>query len=210
MEYLLYVSHSTRTPQHNDPCREPERINVMLSRARNGLVMIGNSSTLRNASSAEARKHWGKVRLMVAMVALLGSCQVMTLSNPRTTVTTNQQLPPPRKCSWCCAHDHHILCSAGLEVMMVSTSSAQVGPAGMDPACDRRPHLDCTDCAPRPAQVLDKLGPMGAISPGLPAVCQQHHNASLLTSPAAFKELTPNGGCCQPCNAIMPCGHMCE
>ena len=42
--------------------REPERINVMLSRARNGLVMIGNSQTLENASSAEARKHWSVVR----------------------------------------------------------------------------------------------------------------------------------------------------
>eukprot|EP00878_Enallax_costatus_P028017 GHUV01030215.1.p1 GENE.GHUV01030215.1~~GHUV01030215.1.p1 ORF type:complete len:301 (+),score=100.18 GHUV01030215.1:59-904(+) len=41
--------------------REPERINVMLSRARHGLIMIGNASTLRNASSSEGRKHWAVV-----------------------------------------------------------------------------------------------------------------------------------------------------
>jgi hypothetical protein len=41
--------------------REPERINVLLSRARDGLILIGNSTTLRNASSAAARKHWSVV-----------------------------------------------------------------------------------------------------------------------------------------------------
>ncbi|GAX74369.1 hypothetical protein CEUSTIGMA_g1818.t1 [Chlamydomonas eustigma] len=41
--------------------REPERINVLLSRARHGLIMIGNASTLRGASNSEANKHWGKV-----------------------------------------------------------------------------------------------------------------------------------------------------
>jgi hypothetical protein len=41
--------------------REPERINVLLSRARHGCIIIGNSATLRNASSPDARKHWGVV-----------------------------------------------------------------------------------------------------------------------------------------------------
>ncbi len=41
--------------------REPERINVLLSRARHGMVLIGNSHTLRNAKSVEARRHWGVV-----------------------------------------------------------------------------------------------------------------------------------------------------
>ncbi|KAG2495742.1 hypothetical protein HYH03_006339 [Edaphochlamys debaryana] len=40
---------------------EPERINVLLSRARQGMVLIGNSDTLRNAKSPEARRHWGRV-----------------------------------------------------------------------------------------------------------------------------------------------------
>ena len=41
--------------------REPERINVLLSRARHGLLLIGSAGTLRRASSADARRHWGKV-----------------------------------------------------------------------------------------------------------------------------------------------------
>lgn len=41
--------------------REPERINVLMSRARHGMVLIGNTDTLRHAKSPEARKHWGQV-----------------------------------------------------------------------------------------------------------------------------------------------------
>ncbi|KXZ51993.1 hypothetical protein GPECTOR_10g1015 [Gonium pectorale] len=41
--------------------REPERINVLLSRARHGMILIGNAATLRNAKSPEARRHWGRV-----------------------------------------------------------------------------------------------------------------------------------------------------
>lgn len=40
---------------------EPERINVLLSRARHGLIMLGNTSTLKSATSTAARKHWGAV-----------------------------------------------------------------------------------------------------------------------------------------------------
>ncbi|GFR50032.1 hypothetical protein Agub_g12193 [Astrephomene gubernaculifera] len=41
--------------------REPERINVLLSRARHGMLLIGNSHTLRHAKHPEARRHWGRV-----------------------------------------------------------------------------------------------------------------------------------------------------
>ncbi|KAG2452041.1 hypothetical protein HYH02_003079 [Chlamydomonas schloesseri] len=41
--------------------REPERINVLLSRARHGMILFGNSKTLRNAKSPEGRRHWGGV-----------------------------------------------------------------------------------------------------------------------------------------------------
>ena len=100
--------------------KEPERINVLLSRARHGMILIGNSSTLRSASSAEARKHWGVV--------------------------------------------------------------------------------------------LDNLEHSGAVLPGLPAVCQQHQRAvlPLLDSPGAFSERAPDGGCTAPCEAVLPCGHMCR
>jgi hypothetical protein len=38
--------------------REPERINVLLSRARNAMIIFGNASCLRHASSPEGRRHW--------------------------------------------------------------------------------------------------------------------------------------------------------
>ncbi|KAL6759018.1 P-loop containing nucleoside triphosphate hydrolase protein, partial [Haematococcus lacustris] len=41
--------------------KEPERINVLLSRARHGMILIGNADTLRNASSSAAKSHWGRV-----------------------------------------------------------------------------------------------------------------------------------------------------
>lgn len=99
--------------------REPERINVLLSRARNGLILIGNSTTLRNASNAAARQHWGVV--------------------------------------------------------------------------------------------LDQLEASGSIMSGLPAVCQQHERKlPLLDTPDSFRVHAPDGGCTMPCNATLPCGHVCK
>lgn len=38
--------------------REPERINVLLSRARDGMIIMGNAACLRSASHPEGRRHW--------------------------------------------------------------------------------------------------------------------------------------------------------
>jgi hypothetical protein len=46
--------------------KEPERINVMLSRARCGMIIIGSARTLREARSQAAREHWGKVLGLLA------------------------------------------------------------------------------------------------------------------------------------------------
>lgn len=46
--------------------------------------------------------------------------------------------------------------------------------------------------------------------PGLPSECQLHATRALLRSPKAFAEQAPQGGCCLPCNAKMPCGHVCQ
>lgn len=40
---------------------EPGRINVLLSRARHGLILVGNSHTLRAASNPAGRRNWGIV-----------------------------------------------------------------------------------------------------------------------------------------------------
>lgn len=36
----------------------PERLNVLLSRARDGLIMIGNMDTFMNARNAEGKRLW--------------------------------------------------------------------------------------------------------------------------------------------------------
>jgi hypothetical protein len=41
--------------------REPERINVLMSRALQGLILIGSSHTLLHAASTAAREHWGVI-----------------------------------------------------------------------------------------------------------------------------------------------------
>jgi hypothetical protein len=41
--------------------REPERVNVLLSRARHGMILFGDSDTLRHARSTDARRVWGRV-----------------------------------------------------------------------------------------------------------------------------------------------------
>lgn len=46
---------------------EPERVNVMLSRARHGMILIGNSETLLRCSSERGRVLWEeKMRLLKA------------------------------------------------------------------------------------------------------------------------------------------------
>lgn len=98
--------------------REPERINVLMSRARHGMVLVGSAATLRNCRSSAGRQHWGKV--------------------------------------------------------------------------------------------LGLIEAAGGMLPGLPSECQLHATRALLRSPKAFAEQAPQGGCCLPCNAKMPCGHVCQ
>eukprot|EP00884_Botryococcus_braunii_P010997 jgi/Botrbrau1/1989/Bobra.0052s0031.1 len=46
--------------------REPERVNVLLSRARDGLIMIGNGTTLTHARNDEGRKIWEQLLRMLS------------------------------------------------------------------------------------------------------------------------------------------------
>lgn len=102
--------------------REPERINVLLSRARHGLILTGNATTLRNASSAAARKHWGVVLDQLAAsnsivtglpavcqqhgssLGLLGSAEAFALHAPYggCTLPCNATLPCGHACKLRC------------------------------------------------------------------------------------------------------------
>ena len=44
---------------------------------------------------------------------------------------------------------------------------------------------------------------------GLPAVCQNHGSRNVLSSPKDFETYCRDGGCKEPCNKILGCGHPC-
>jgi hypothetical protein len=103
--------------------REPERIDVLNSRARLGFILIGNSNTFRRSKNAEARKHWGEVleklehtgSLLTGLPAqcqqhgtrvLLDSPQAFTEKSPSggCCLPCDEKLP--------CGHICHLRCHA--------------------------------------------------------------------------------------------------
>jgi hypothetical protein len=60
---------------------EPERINVLISRARHGLILIGSAATFRRAKNPEGRRHWSGLLTKLEetqsiMRGLPGVCQI--------------------------------------------------------------------------------------------------------------------------------------
>lgn len=98
---------------------DPERVNVLLSRARDGLIMVGSAETLVGSSSQSGARLWHGV--------------------------------------------------------------------------------------------LGELTAAGCVHTAFPAQCQMHGTrpAQPLVNSAAFRRFVPDGGCEQPCTAVLPCGHRC-
>lgn len=99
--------------------KDPERVNVLLSRARDGLIMVGSADTLVGSSSQSGSRLW--------------------------------------------------------------------------------------------RGVLGELAAAGCVRTSFPAQCQMHGTrpAQPLSTIAAFRRFVPDGGCDQPCMAVLPCGHRC-
>ncbi|KAK4163750.1 putative AAA family ATPase [Cladorrhinum sp. PSN259] len=59
---------------------------------------------------------------------------------------------------------------------------------------------------------FDILKAKGQLFDGLPAKCEKHPDRrAILTSTADFEKLCPDGGCTEPCNALLRCGvHTCR
>ncbi|KAH7098450.1 P-loop containing nucleoside triphosphate hydrolase protein [Auriculariales sp. MPI-PUGE-AT-0066] len=60
-------------------------------------------------------------------------------------------------------------------------------------------------------KLFDYMLARGNIYAGLPVRCEQHPDRKeLVSTPAEFGKKSPDGGCLQPCGAMMPCGrHQC-
>lgn len=64
-ESKIVIISLTRSNPNNDIgfMYSPERLNVLLSRARDGMIMIGNSNTFKN--SRKGKEIWGKLFSML-------------------------------------------------------------------------------------------------------------------------------------------------
>ena len=111
--------------------KEAQRVNVLLSRARDCLILIGNADTLRTGS--HSTRTWS------------------------TVLRAQPSVNAPRR------------------------SARQAGPG------------------------FEGL----PVLLGLPACCERHSVQKLLQTPQDFAEFAPAGGCTKPCNAKLPCGHIC-
>ncbi|KAG1673298.1 hypothetical protein FOA52_002578 [Chlamydomonas sp. UWO 241] len=114
--------------------REPEHINVLLSRARHGLILVSNAECLLNAKSHAAREHWGRLlgalnESKSVLRGLPSQCHVhgtkATLDSPAAFLEhapqggchmmCGQEMPCGHTCQLRChptdqAHEH-VLCS---------------------------------------------------------------------------------------------------
>jgi hypothetical protein len=127
---------------------EPQRVNVLLSRARDALVLVGNMHCLCGHAAA--------VSSTEAAIQLKGK-------NPRA---------PP-----------HRYTAKVLEYQVTK-------------------HM-------RDQNTWAKVLKHVKLVPGFPARCQQHGTQVLLRAPQDFESHAPDGGCMQPCDAPLQCGHAC-
>ena len=58
--------------------------------------------------------------------------------------------------------------------------------------------------------ILDEMEARDQIGPAFPIVCPRHpEQARLIFQPGEIPLHAPNGGCVLPCDARLPCGHIC-
>lgn len=54
------------------------------------------------------------------------------------------------------------------------------------------------------------IGFVSLLGPALTVNCVNHNKTLRVTSAEDFNKLSPEGGCTNPCNAPLPCGHSCK
>jgi hypothetical protein len=195
--------------------REPERINVMLSRAREGLIMVGNAKTFANASNSEAQHHWGHVfGLLLKEGQLVDSFPAVCkchgtrqeLKTPKDfrdrtpdggcPMPCGQKLPCGHTCTLRChAYDHaHVRC----EELVISFCPSQhlVTRKCSDPeaACPTCVELEQMREEQRRAarKLVSVHTNMSWIVPALPAQTIARHSTS--TRPTKWSALSHNAG----------------
>ena len=59
--------------------------------------------------------------------------------------------------------------------------------------------------------VINILHERRQVGYGMPIVCNKHpHYKNTIFEPEQFEQVSPDGGCYEPCNMSLPCGHVCQ
>ncbi|KAG0000655.1 hypothetical protein BGZ80_006325, partial [Entomortierella chlamydospora] len=59
-------------------------------------------------------------------------------------------------------------------------------------------------------KVIGELRQYNRVGEGLPIVCKNHpHIENFASTPEMLSTMSPDGGCSEPCNFDMSCGHIC-
>ncbi|KDQ16534.1 hypothetical protein BOTBODRAFT_107034 [Botryobasidium botryosum FD-172 SS1] len=70
--------------------------------------------------------------------------------------------------------------------------------------------IDLASGSPMWAKVLSELQECNAIGSGFPIACHRHPDrAQIIDRPGILPIIAPDGGCLEPCNVKLPCGHTC-
>ncbi|KAL5364485.1 hypothetical protein BJX96DRAFT_187908 [Aspergillus floccosus] len=212
--------------------RTPSRINVLLSRAKHGMYLIGNSATSRNVEM------WGRVLDMLEREGNIGYTLDLTCPrHPEASITVSEpdhfaQYSPEGGCSLqCgkrlqCGHPCKQKChSEMLHSVVYCPEQCQRLQQGCSHPCPK----PCGDPCPKQCAVpifdADRLLPCGHLMTHLP--CWQAQDLSLVNcSTLVYREIphcrhrasvachvdvnSVNYQCTHQCGSVLSCGHNCK
>ncbi|KAI9376161.1 hypothetical protein BJX61DRAFT_531109 [Aspergillus egyptiacus] len=212
--------------------RTPNRINVLLSRAKHGMYLIGNSATSRGVEM------WGKVLDMLERGGNMGdTLELSCPRHPETPIAVSEpahfvQYSPEGGCSLqCgkrlqCGHPCKQKCHSDiLHAAVYCQEHCQRPRQGCSHPCSRL----CGDRCPERCAVTvfdaDRRLPCGHRMPSLP--CWQAQDLSLVKCPTLVDRDIPHCHhqarlachiditsveyqCTRQCQRILPCGHRCR
>ncbi|KAL2862412.1 uncharacterized protein BJX67DRAFT_297384 [Aspergillus lucknowensis] len=212
--------------------RTPNRIDVLLSRAKHGMYIIGNSETSRGVEM------WGKVIDILEMEGNIGpALELSCPRHPESPITVSEpddfvQYSPEGGCSLPCGK--RLRCGHPCKQKCHSDLLHQ---AVYCPEPCQRPQKGCTHPCPKPcgdpcpkkceAKVFDadRVLPCGHQMASLP--CWQAQDLSTVKCPVLVKKEVPHCNhtvtvachidvasisyrCTRMCQAVLPCGHNCK
>ncbi|KAL4911007.1 AAA domain-containing protein [Aspergillus multicolor] len=212
--------------------RTPNRMNVLLSRAKHGMYLIGNSATSRGVEM------WSKVLEMLEKEGNIGEALELTCPrHPETPIMVSEpehfvQHSPEGGCSLqCgkrlqCGHPCKQKChSQILHAAVHCPDQCQRPRKGCAHPCPKPCGDPCPERCIVPMFDADRVLPCGHSMPNLP--CWQAQDLSLVNCPTLVEREIPHCRhktrvpchidvnsvlykCAHQCQTVLPCGHNCK